>query len=411
MPTRTLYLVCALLTLVLAAPARGATTIGDSATTPSGPGPGGNVYVQATDGAGGSYAVPAGGGVVTSVSARVAAAGTVLLVRAAGAGTYTVVGAQDLPTPSAPLEVTTAPARIPVAAGDRLAAFVPSGSGLGGAAGSSGTYAQFASSSAPAPRSTLSGGTDGGGSTVRLSISATVEPDADHDGYGDETQDSCPSSGALHEGACAADLSVGAVAAPASIVQGDVTTIVAPVTAHGSPVAGATLTLSVPAGLSVLAASTTGGDCVGTTCALGDLPAGQTRKAYIVVRGTAAGTYALGVSAASPLADANPADNAASATVTVTAPPAVAPPVVAPPVVPATVKLCRVPSLKGKTAAAAKSALARAGCNAGKSTGSKAKKAKVTSQTVPAGVQVVAGTKVGYALKAAARAKVRKPRR
>jgi beta-lactam-binding protein with PASTA domain len=63
-------------------------------------------------------------------------------------------------------------------------------------------------------------------------------------------------------------------------------------------------------------------------------------------------------------------------------------------------KLCRVPSLKGKAAAAAKEALTKAGCKAGKATGSKAKKAKVKSQTIPAGVRVVAGTKVGYSLKA-----------
>lgn len=35
-----------------------------------------------------------------------------------------------------------------------------------------------------------------------VAYDADIEPDADHDGYGDITQDSCPEASAIHEGAC-----------------------------------------------------------------------------------------------------------------------------------------------------------------------------------------------------------------
>jgi len=44
--------------------------------------------------------------------------------------------------------------------------------------------------------------TGGGGGNLRVNIQAYVEPDADHDGYGDLTQDSCPTDATTH-GACA----------------------------------------------------------------------------------------------------------------------------------------------------------------------------------------------------------------
>ena len=41
----------------------------------------------------------------------------------------------------------------------------------------------------------------------RFPVSARVEPDADGDGYGDETQDSCPSDPAVHDGSCSSSSS------------------------------------------------------------------------------------------------------------------------------------------------------------------------------------------------------------
>jgi hypothetical protein len=391
MRLRTLLPLCLLLCATLAPAARAATTIGDTTSSPSGPGVGPTIYVQTADGAA-SYGVPAGGAIVTSVAAINTQGVTVLIVRPAGAGSYTVVGAQEVTGPGS-LARASSPARIAVAPGDRLAVFVPSSATIGGATDPVGTFAAYSSMTAPAAGSTFSSPFATG--NIRLSISAVVEPDADHDGYGDDSQDACPSNPNTPVEPCGMiDLSAGAGAAsPATITQGDVTTIVAPISANSlGPVPAATATLDVPAGLSVIAASTTGGECTGTTCALGDIAAGQTRKLYIVVRGTAPGAHALGVKAATSSADSDPNNNSASATVTVTAPAVTAP----------AVTLCTVPSLKAKTAAAATKALVTAGCAAGKATGSKAKNAKVNTQTIRAGAQVLAGTKVGFTLKAPA---------
>jgi hypothetical protein len=83
------------------------------------------------------------------------------------------------------------PARIPIQAGDRVAIFGPKPIGTlycetaetgvyGGYTGSAGL-----GSSPPYSEST---------GKVRVPVSAVIEPDADNDGYGDETQDKCPQS-------------------------------------------------------------------------------------------------------------------------------------------------------------------------------------------------------------------------
>jgi hypothetical protein len=86
------------------------------------------------------------------------------------------------------------PARIPVQAGDHLGAFgVPGVYGcatgdandVGGTAENDvpiGTRRDFV----PTP-------------TFQVALSATIEPDADNDGFGDETQDKCPQSAQLQE--------------------------------------------------------------------------------------------------------------------------------------------------------------------------------------------------------------------
>ena len=83
-------------------------------------------------------------------------------------------------------------ARIPIQAGDRLGFFSPSSFGAifceeetGGSiigvyegGGTPGGTAKFGSGPAP----------------IRVPVSALIEPDADNDGFGDETQDACPQS-------------------------------------------------------------------------------------------------------------------------------------------------------------------------------------------------------------------------
>jgi hypothetical protein len=147
-------------------------------------------------------------GVITQVKVRLepglpfAIPTTVKALHSAGGNSFTVVGQA---TVQASGGLSTAAAKIPVQAGDRLALHgqpftfegspVPSlsfycestdGSVLGAALGEPGpgVTAEFA----PA--------TEG-----RVPLAALLEPDVDNDGFGDETQDQCPQS-AASQGDC-----------------------------------------------------------------------------------------------------------------------------------------------------------------------------------------------------------------
>jgi hypothetical protein len=86
-------------------------------------------------------------------------------------------------------------ARIPVRAGDRLGAF--------GASPSGALYCSSANPGDVMGAVHFDTGTEGAQAFTsnpgfEVALSATVEPDADHDGYGDETQDRCPHGRAFH---------------------------------------------------------------------------------------------------------------------------------------------------------------------------------------------------------------------
>lgn len=411
MRPRLLVLLVLLASGLSAGSARAATSIGDVTTAPTTAIGGGEIFLQSDGGTGRPYTVPVGG-VVTSLRAQArltsgAMTGTLrLLVLHPGGGTvYTVLGGGDVSFENSVFTTSSAQTSIPVQAGDLLGVYSPPLGALVGIFPTSGaTLLAKAMSTAPADGAPvdLSGAASVGDD---ISLAATVEPDADHDGFGDESQDSCPQDASVHTGGCTADLQVFASAAPAIVTQGDVSTIVATVSnATASNASGVSAALTIPAGLSVVAASTTGGECAGTTCTVGDFPAGQTRKVYLVVRGTAAGTRTVSVHVAGSGPDPNLANNGATASLLVTPAPAPRPPA-------KVVKLCTVPSLKGKTAAATRAALKKAGCRAGTAKGSKSKKARVSTQTIPAKVKVLAGTKVGFTLKSKAVKKKKKKKK
>ena len=377
--------------LVVAAPA-GAVTIGSatpvSETVVLGP----KTFVQTVDPTGGpTYAVPAGGGVLTGWKARTEAAGVASgtfkfkVVRPAAGGQFTLVGETAVTvfgTGGFAFVDTTAAARISVQAGDRLAVFVPAGGDVAAAsspaagsevrstaADASGTFAVMS----PAP--------------VQLKLEATVEPDADGDGFGDLTQDGCPGLAALQAAPCSTDLSVSIAATPPSITAGGASALVASFSAAGDGATGATGTFTVPAGLDVLSATTAAGECNGSgtlTCPLGNLPSGATRKAFLVVRSAAPGTFTVAAAAQSINPDTAPLNNTASAILQVTAVPVA--------------KLCTVPSLRGASLATARSRLNKAGCAVGRRSGRGGSRARVRAQGIPAGVRVAIGTKVPLSL-------------
>jgi hypothetical protein len=194
-PARLLLSLSTLLFAAIASPALANTTIGQLGTPYAGGSCGGNALVQTAVETGTSYAVPAGGGVITSWQSRTGTLpGTVKIkvYRPTGvAGQYFIVGEEgphSILANSSPS--FTAGVRIPVKAGDLLGML---GTGFNCSSYYPGQNG-YHTSNFPMGTDPLTGTTasiEGNGTQFALEIAATIEPDADHDEYGDETQDAC----------------------------------------------------------------------------------------------------------------------------------------------------------------------------------------------------------------------------
>ena len=225
---------------------------------------------------------------------------------------------------------------------------------------------------------------------LTLDLQLTGEDDADGDGFGDQTQDSCPTDAAIHTGPCQADLSVSATVTPSTVGVGDLAVMSGSVSNAGtSPANDAVLHTVAGAGLQIVSSLPSSG-CTFTTdlaCSLGALAKGATVPFVMVVKGTHVGAQAFNASVAESTSDPNPANNSVSATVTVEQ----------------RVQLvCTVPSLKGLTKAFAKKLLAATNCKLGKVTRKKAKKGKrgtVIKQAKKARSVLPPGSKVAITLK------------
>ncbi len=143
-----------------------------------------------------SYTVPPGGGVITSWQHRASdipnAQLKLKVLRStsdlSGPANFNVVGESGFAAVPQPI-LYSFRVRIPVLAGDRIglataanAAAAPPACGLSTAIPADQVYlgADFSGSATLMPSDTF-----------RLNIAATLEPDADGDGFGDETQDNC----------------------------------------------------------------------------------------------------------------------------------------------------------------------------------------------------------------------------
>ena len=88
--------------------------------------------------------------------------------------------------------VVSFPTRLPIAGGDRIALVTPGGGHLGirdsGGLSIDVWAPPLATGETRSPTNSAP--------SAELLLSGTVEPDADHDGYGDETQDRCPADAA-----------------------------------------------------------------------------------------------------------------------------------------------------------------------------------------------------------------------
>jgi hypothetical protein len=187
--------------LVFPGPAAAVVTVG-SLAVPTMLGANGYSIVQGATAANTQgYAIPSAG-VVTSWSYQNdAGAGRSLKLRiyAAIDNTHFRIDGASPPLSVTPNAITTAYVRIPVPAGDLL--------GLRTISGSPNTAYSTSSSSDQIRGDTIPdqavGQTDtyvGAGSNFRVDVLATVEPDADGDGFGDESQDRCPGVGGTENG-------------------------------------------------------------------------------------------------------------------------------------------------------------------------------------------------------------------
>lgn len=203
-------LLAALTLLGFTAAAPAATTLGQLDPAPTGDCTGGSLWTVASSVTVG-YAAPSAG-VITSWSTRAhGVAGRELGLRTyrlQSGTTYRVVGSGgiEILTPST---VNTFATRVSVQSGDIVGLWVGNYTGgVGGgascaytAAGGDTSKASFGHSTEPAVGTDHNFGTNY--SSTLLNVTATLEADADADGYGDETQDQCPTD-ASTTGTCPA---------------------------------------------------------------------------------------------------------------------------------------------------------------------------------------------------------------
>ena len=209
---RILLPVSILLFAVLAQPASASTQIGQLlAPHEVGGCTGGGATVETAIAPGTTpYTVPAGGGVITAWGTRtgISAGKAKLKVwRPVNlmTGEYEVVGEDgphDVAKNSSP--VFSSGVRIPVKEGDAIGMVTNLGTDCYFyLAGTAYHFASFGMGTDPAIGA-VAKLKEGSGAGEGLELIATVEPDTDHDGYGDETQDACLNNSLGHELPCPA---------------------------------------------------------------------------------------------------------------------------------------------------------------------------------------------------------------
>jgi hypothetical protein len=206
------------LALVLA-PGAGATELGhaQSLSTSGGENCGTDLTWVQTAASSANYTAPFDG-VITSWSAgaHISTAIKLKLLRPSGSDTYSVIASDGPRNPGS--DISTYPVRFPVRQGDSIAMHVGTFhacfAGYGAVAGD---VAKPVSGDPAVGEGIEVSGTSY--ATTRLPISATLEPDSDGDGYGDETQDKCPTLASTH-GACPLPTRLGETFTP-SITSGN----------------------------------------------------------------------------------------------------------------------------------------------------------------------------------------------
>ena len=214
--TITLTIAVGLIGLVGPSSAGAATQIGEVFNPSGGSCVGPFTDVQSISPQGG-YAIPFDG-VITSWSFQASATAPqqkLKIFRAAGGNDFTVVGESALEAPAANT-TSTFPTRISVKAGDLLGRRVATNGECVRSAG--GYTTRVYSGPGDIPPGTT-GAFPSAAASVQIDLAAMLEPDADADGFGDETQDQCPTD-ATTQGACPPPPAEGDTSPPQTTITG-----------------------------------------------------------------------------------------------------------------------------------------------------------------------------------------------
>lgn len=151
-----------------------------------------------------SYEVPSAG-VITSWSTMgpSSSGGSLALkvVREGPVGTHRVMGTSELQA-IALQTLNQFRTRIEVVGGDRLALWATSGAACAFSTSNAGDVISYGGSASANPGVGQDYVTSLSLPNYRINVSAQLEPDADGDGYGDESQDACPAEPLAHDLPC-----------------------------------------------------------------------------------------------------------------------------------------------------------------------------------------------------------------
>ena len=390
-PRIALAALAVLLALPAAAPA--ATTLGQTGT--GGDPCDANATLAQIAGSAPEYEVR-GPGVITELRTEgVTGSGNELHVfRPRGNQAFTVLASAPVAENAGLVRV---PVRVPVQAGDVLGmstAALPDPhpnctiSGIGGA---DNVIAFRTTGPAPESGDVTLDDADAG----RLNVAATLEPDGDGDGFGDETQDRCPSDGARTDD-CSADILLTQTPVENEMERDDVNVLVIVARNNGSsPARDVRIVESFPAGLQLVAATPTSGGCAGgptLDCTLPSVAAGSAGSIFVVVKAVSVGRKEMSATASSPTPDPISSNNTVETAFEVNARRSVVEPGA----------FCRVPRLFGLTRSAARKSLEAAGCRLGRVNRRRFRSgrfARVRLQSIPAFTRVATRTRVHITLR------------
>lgn len=231
---------------------------------------------------------------------------------------------------------------------------------------------------------------------ARLNVGATLEPDADGDGFGDETQDACADDGTRTTEGCSADLFVSQLPVEAEVERDDVNVITISVHNNGSSIArDVRVTQQLPAGVQLVGTTPSGGGCAAgppVDCTFPAIAPGAAETVLVVVRAVATGPKTLTARVGSVTPDPNGDNNAHELVFGVSDRRSV--------LAPGT--FCRVPRLLGLSRRTARRAIEAAGCRMGRTSRRRFRfgsYGRVRRQSIPAGTRVATRTRIHITLR------------